>query len=72
MPMRHRLSGAAYADLRRIYRASIRLFGVAQADRYLDELNASFDRTGQTPEMAPLRANLRDIRILRRGSHHIF
>lgn len=70
--MRHRLSGAAYADLRRIYRASIRRFGSAQADRYLDALNASFERIARTPEMAPLRENLRDIRILRRGSHHIF
>jgi len=65
-----RLSEAARADIRAIYRQSIEAFGVAQADAYAAGLRGSIKRLAEFPESAPLQNNLtRPVRILPFRSH---
>lgn len=68
--MRVRLSEAARADIRAIYREGVERFGPKQGDVYADGLRASIQRLGQFPRSAPVRAGLRaSIRILPYRSH---
>ena len=48
-----RLTPAALHDLEGIWHYTVQQWGVAQAERYLDELNSSFDALAQAPESAP-------------------
>ena len=48
-----RLTPAALHELEGIWHYTVQQWGVAQAERYLDELNSSFDARAQAPESAP-------------------
>jgi toxin ParE1/3/4 len=49
----YRLTPAAERDLESIWRYTVRQWGIAQADRYLDCLTAAFAELADSPEMAP-------------------
>ncbi len=48
-----RLTPAALNDLEGIWRYTVEQWGLAQAERYLDALNASFDALAHAPQSAP-------------------
>jgi toxin ParE1/3/4 len=48
-----RLTPAALRDLEGIWRYSVRQWGAAQAGRYLDALNATFESLAQAPRSGP-------------------
>lgn len=48
-----RLTPAALRDLEDIWRHTARRWGVAQAERYIDQLNACFEVLVQAPFSAP-------------------
>lgn len=48
-----RLTPAALRDLEGIWHYTVQQWGVAQAERYLDALNASFESLAQAPRSAP-------------------
>lgn len=73
MTKRVRLSRRARADLQRIGRYTIETWGVAQADAYLGEINAAFERLADghrrgrpIPEIDP------NLMKTTAGSHVIF
>ena len=77
---RVRLSGPAQADIREIYRWTVGRFGVAQADVYLDVLNAALDELYGGPavlgarERHDIAAGLYSLHVARnrnRGRHII-
>lgn len=49
----YRLSPAAERDLETIWTHSLQQWGVAQANRYIDFLTATFAELAQSPETAP-------------------
>lgn len=57
--MSYRLSQRAEQDLIDIYVASFGMFGVAQAERYQDSLEAAFDAIAAFPYIGRERAELR-------------
>ena len=50
--MRYRLSRRAEEDLIEIYVAGVQAFGVTQAERYQDAVEAAFDLITEFPEIA--------------------
>ena len=65
-----RLSCRAEEDLIQIYVTGVQAFGLAQAERYQNALEASFDLIAAHPEIARERHELRPpVRIHRHGSH---
>ena len=56
--MGFRLSRRAEEDLISIYVASVRAFGMAQAERYQDTLDAAFRLISEFPEIARERTEL--------------
>ncbi|MBT9469791.1 MAG: type II toxin-antitoxin system RelE/ParE family toxin [Pseudomonadota bacterium] len=50
--MSYRLSRRAEEDLIEIYVASVQAFGVTQAERYQDALEAAFDLIAEFPQIA--------------------
>lgn len=56
--MTFRLSSQAEADLIAIYLEGIELFGVRQAEAYLDHLEHAIALIGENPEMARLREEI--------------
>ena len=71
MPMRLRTSLPAKKDIKRLYRASILKFGLAQADRYYDGLDRHFQHIARFPSSGTLRPDLGNLRLSRYGSHHV-
>ena len=71
MPMRHRLSKNASADVRRLYRHNVLNFGIAHADRYLARLDAAFAGIAEFPNAYPARPEIADARIRPFEAHHI-
>lgn len=71
MPMPHRLSSNATADLRRLYRRSVLDFGIAQADRYLARLDAAFTGIAEFPNAYPARPEIAQARIRPFEAHNI-
>tara|TARA_R110002051_G_scaffold23713_1_gene59519 strand:+ start:830 stop:1141 length:312 start_codon:yes stop_codon:yes gene_type:complete len=55
---RLRISTDADDDLAHLYRQGVGLFGVLQADRYIDELLAALDLISTFPRMARLRHDI--------------
>ena len=67
------ISRCAEADLLEIWLWTHRQFGEAQADRYLDELDASMRRCGEKPESGKDRDALRQgYRSQLIGKHTVF
>lgn len=59
-------------DMAHIFRQSIADFGLAQADRYLDGLEAMFRLAAEYPQGAPVRTNLKgEVRVRPYESHFI-
>jgi len=56
--MSYRLSNAAQGDLVHIYAEGARRFGLDQADKYHDALEAAFGRLSEFPHMARLREEI--------------
>ena len=56
--MPYRLSRRAEEDLIQIYLTSAQAFGMAQAERYQDALEAAFERIAAFPEIARQRREL--------------
>ena len=54
-----RLTPAALRDLEGIWRYTVQQWGVAQAERYLDTLNASFESLAHAPLSAPACEHIR-------------
>ena len=70
--MRLRYSPAAARDIQRLYRQSIILFGMRQADAYYDGFAAAIGQLQAFPEAAPLREDLHGaFRVMRYQSHNI-
>jgi toxin ParE1/3/4 len=70
--MRIRLSKLALGDLDSIYSATVAKWGKEQADRYLGEIWAAFEKVVQTPERWRLRTELHPgCRICFTGRHAI-
>ena len=70
--MTWRLSEAAEEDLIGIWLTGADRYGPAQADRYQDGLEATFELLGQFPELARERAELTPpLRVHPFGSHMI-
>ncbi|MEX6508282.1 type II toxin-antitoxin system RelE/ParE family toxin [Jiella sp. M17.18] len=70
--MSFRLSRRAGIDLRRIYFASARLFGPAQADRYSRRLRRAIELIARNPQLAHERQDLSPpVRVHPCGSHII-
>ena len=62
----------AEEDLIAIYRQSVDLFGVAQAERYRESLDHAFSLIERNPRLARLRNDLRPpVRIHPSGAHVI-
>lgn len=69
---RVRLSEAASADLRAIYRLGLDKFGLRQADAYALLLRNAVKMLGDYPEASPAREGLeRPVRVRPCGSHII-
>ena len=65
-----RLSEAARADIRAIYREGVERFGLAQADAYTSVLREAIKRLAAYPESAPFRKGLGGpVRVLPVRSH---
>ena len=65
-----RLSEAARADIRAIYREGVERFGLARADAYASALRESIERLADYPESAPFRECLGGpVRVLPVRSH---
>lgn len=71
MPMQHRLSRNAAADLRRLYRRRVLDFGIAHADRYLARMEATFRGISEFPDAYPARPEIAEARIRPFEAHHI-
>jgi toxin ParE1/3/4 len=54
----YRLSSAAVADLRAIFRYGVEEFGLVQADAYADALTATFVFLAEYPRVARLRTEV--------------
>ena len=54
-----RLTPAALGDLEDIWIYTVQQWGAAQAERYVDTLNACFEAIAQTPLSAPSCAHIR-------------
>lgn len=68
--MSFRLTKAARDDLIHIYVESVRMFAVAQAEKYQDELNRTFGLLADNPHLARERSELSaPVRIHPSGSH---
>jgi len=67
-----RLSEAAKADLRAIYRFGVRQFGVRRSDGYLEMLKAAIKLLGQFPNAGSNRGgSVPSVRVRPVGSHII-
>lgn len=65
-----RLSEAARADIRAIFRHGVESFGVGQADAYAAALRVSIKRLAEYPESAAIRGELgKSIRVLPFRAH---
>ena len=72
MQVRHRLSAAATRDIARLFRESIKAFGLAHASSYIARLDKTFLAIAESPEASPLRSEYRgSVRIRRFEAHHI-
>ena len=68
--MSYRLTSEATEDVIHIYGEGVRLFGVAQAEKYQDELEERFELLVSHPRMARERSELTPpVRINPFGSH---
>lgn len=69
----HILSESAFADLSEIWDYSVAVWGVAQADRYLRQVSAAFDRIVAHPDAGNDRSLLMTgMRSVSVGRHVIF
>ena len=67
------LSPEAISDLQNIYDFTFDEWGETQAEKYLNEIYAVFDRLTQHPQIGRLRIELADsLRSIPLGSHVIF
>lgn len=72
MQVRHRLSKAAERDVAKLFRESIKMFGLAHASGYIAGLDRTFLAIAESPEASPLRNEYRgSVRIRRFEAHHI-
>ena len=68
--MTYRLTRKARSDLIHIYGEGVRLFGVAQAETYQDQLERTFDLLADNPRIARERDEIRPpVRIHPSGAH---
>ncbi len=71
--MRWRLSESADRDVANIYLQGIERFGITQADKYFDDLHATFDRLGTYPNSGRVRYEVYPaVRMLPFRAHLIF
>ncbi len=71
--MKWRLSGPANRDIIQIYAQGVERFGFAQAEKYMDDLDAAFDRLASYPEAGRLRHEVSPaMRVVPFRSHLIF
>jgi toxin ParE1/3/4 len=69
---RYRLSRAAESDLEIIFWHGLEQFGEAQTNRYVTELEQTFDYLGRYPKATRLRTEIRPpIRAYPKGAHVI-
>jgi toxin ParE1/3/4 len=67
-----RLTPAAEHDLRSIFKDGVRLFGEAQARRYVEQIGKALRFVGDFPEAVRLREEFyRPVRVHRAGAHVI-
>ena len=67
------LSPEAISDLQNIYDFTVGEWGEAQAEKYLNEIYAVFERLSQYPSIGRLRPELADgLRSIPIGAHVIF
>lgn len=66
-----RLTPAALNDLEGIWRYTVQRWGTAQAERYLDALNARFEGLAQAPRSAPACDHIRPGYRRQAVEHHV-
>jgi len=68
--MGFRLTRKAEEDIYHVYEEGLRLFGFAQAEKYLDQIEAHFELLADRPRIGPERFELKPpVRIYPTGSH---
>lgn len=73
MTLRIRKTALAENDLIGIWQYTFEHWDAAQADKYLDELDASIQRLANDPEMGEKRDNVREgYRVLLINSHAVY